>query len=82
MELISLGGGNYINASRLVALVSPDSLPVRRLVQDAKNAGRMIDVSGGKKTRSVLITDSEHIICCAEETSVLQEKLNSDRAAE
>ena len=82
MELISLGGGNYINASRLVALVSPDSLPVRRLVQDAKNAGRMIDVSGGKKTRSVLITDSEHIISCAEETSVLQEKLNSDRAAE
>ena len=65
MELISLGGGNYVNASRLVALVSPDSLPVRRLIQDAKNAGRVIDVSGGKKTRSVLITDSEHIICIA-----------------
>ena len=77
MELITLGGGNYINASRLVAVVSPDSLPVRRLVQDAKNAGRVIDVSGGKKTRSVLITDSEHIICCAEETAVLQEKLTS-----
>ena len=75
MELIPLGGGNYINASRLVAVVSPDSLPVRRLVQDAKNAGRVIDVSGGKKTRSVLITDSEHIICCAEETCTLQEKL-------
>ncbi len=82
MELIPLGGGNYINASRLVALVSPDSLPVRRLVQDAKNAGRMIDVSGGKKTRSVLITDSEHIICCAEETSVLQERLTSHESAE
>ncbi len=80
MELIPLGGGNYINASRLVALVSPDSLPVRRLVQDAKNAGRMIDVSGGKKTRSVLITDSEHIICCAEETSVLEEKLAKQSA--
>ncbi len=78
MELIPLGGGNYINASRLVAIVSPDSLPVRRLVQDAKNAGRVIDVSGGKKTRSVLITDSEHIICSAEETSVLQEKLTSE----
>lgn len=77
MELIPLGGGNYINASRLVAVVSPDSLPVRRLVQDAKNAGRVIDVSGGKKTRSVLITDSEHIICCAEETATLQEKLTS-----
>ena len=80
MELIPLGGGNYINASRLVALVSPDSLPVRRLVQDAKNAGRMIDVSGGKKTRSVLITDSEQIICCAEETSVLEEKLTKQSA--
>ena len=80
MELIPLGGGNYINASRLVALVSPDSLPVRRLVQDAKNAGRMIDVSGGKKTRSVLITDSEHIICCAEETAVLEEKLTGKSA--
>lgn len=76
MELIPLGNGNFINASRLVALVSPDSLPVRRLVQDAKNAGRVIDVSGGKKTRSVLITDSEHIICCAEETDALQEKLS------
>ena len=74
MELIPLGGGNYVNASRVVALVSPDSLPVRRLIQDAKNAGRIIDVSGGKKTRSVLITDSEHIICCAEETSDLQQK--------
>ncbi len=78
MELIPLGGGNYVNASRLVALVSPDSLPVRRLIQDAKNAGRIIDVSGGKKTRSVLITDSEHIICCAEETSDLQQKLTEE----
>lgn len=76
MTMIDLGGGNYVNAARLVAVVSPDSLPVRRLVQDAKNAGRIIDVSGSKKTRSVLITDSEHIICCAEETETLQELLN------
>ena len=76
MTMIDLGGGNYVNAARLVAVVSPDSLPVRRLVQDAKNAGRLIDVSGSKKTRSVLITDSEHIICCAEETETLQKLLN------
>lgn len=75
MNMIDLGGGNYVNASRIVAVVSPDSLPVRRLVQDAKNAGRVIDVSGGKKTRSVLITDSEHVICCAEETEELKERL-------
>ena len=56
----------YFNASK-VSIVSPDSLPVRRLIQDAKNAGRMIDVSCGKKTKSVLITDSDHVICSAEE---------------
>ncbi len=77
MEMLHLGGGNYVSLSRVVALVSPDSLPVRRLVQDAKNAGRVIDVSGSRKTRSVLITDSEHIICCAEETSVLQEQIQT-----
>ena len=82
MELIHLGGGNYVNASRLVAVVSPDSLPVRRLVQDAKNAGRVIDVSGSKKTRSVLITDSEHIICCAVETAALQELIQAEETAE
>lgn len=77
MNMIDLGGGNYVNASRIVAVVSPDSLPVRRLVQDAKNAGRVIDVSGSRKTRSVLITDSEHVICCAEETESLKERLKS-----
>ena len=75
MNMIDLGGGNFINADRVVAVVSPDSLPVRRLVQDAKNAGRVIDVSGSRKTRSVLITDSEHVICCAEETDSLKERL-------
>lgn len=75
MEFIDLGGGNFVSKSRVVAIVSPDSLPVRRLVQDAKNAGRLIDVSGSKKTRSVLITDSEHIICSAEETADLQAKM-------
>ena len=67
MKLFDAGFGNYINADRIISIVSPDSLPVRRLIQDAKNAGRMIDVSCGKKTKSVLITDSDHIICSAEE---------------
>ena len=52
-------------------LISPDSLPIRRLVQDAKNVGRLIDISCGKKTKSVLITDSDHIICSAEEPDVI-----------
>ncbi len=67
MKLIDAGFGNYVNCDRIISVVSPESLPVRRLVQDAKNAGRLIDVSCGKKTKSVLITDSDHVICSAEE---------------
>lgn len=71
MKLIDAGFGNFINCDRLISVVSPDSLPVRRLIQDAKNAGRMIDISCGKKTKSVLITDSDHIICSAEEPETI-----------
>lgn len=71
MKLIDAGFGNYVNCDRIISVVSPESLPVRRLVQDAKNAGRMIDVSCGKKTKSVLITDSDHIICSAEDPETI-----------
>lgn len=80
MNLIDAGFGNYVNCDRVISVVSPESLPVRRLIQDAKNAGRLIDVSCGKKTKSVLITDSDHIICSAEEPeaiiSAIQNKSN------
>ena len=71
MKLIDAGFGNFVNCDRVISVVSPDSLPVRRLVQDAKNAGRMIDVSCGKKTKSGLITDSDHVICSAEEPETI-----------
>ena len=73
-NILDLGNGNFVNADRIVAIAGTDSLPIRRLVQDAKNVGRVIDVSGRGKTRSVLITDSEHIICSAEETADLAER--------
>ena len=73
-KILDLGNGCYANADRIVAIASTESLPIRRLIQDAKEAGRVIDVSGREKTRSVLITDSEHIICSAEETSSVSER--------
>ena len=76
MRLIDAGFGNYINCDRLISVVSPDSLPVRRLIQDAKNAARLIDVSCGKKTKSVLITDSDHIICSAIEPEEIIKNIN------
>ena len=76
MDFIDVGFGNTVNTSRVVCIMSPDSLPVRRLVQDAKNANRVIDVSCGKKTRSVIITDSDHYILSAEEVNELTERIN------
>ena len=62
MKFINVGFGNMVAADRVVALASPDSAPVKRLVQDAKDEGRAIDVTGGKKTLSVIVTDSDHVI--------------------
>ena len=65
MKFISIGYGNSVAVERVVALVSPESAPVKRLIQDAKEMGRIIDVSCGRKTRSVLIIDSDHVILSA-----------------
>lgn len=62
MKLINIGFGNLISADRIVAIVSPESAPIKRIIQDAKEAGTLIDATHGRKTRAVIITDSEHII--------------------
>ena len=62
MKLINIGFGNMINASRLVAIVSPDSAPVKRIVQESKENGNLIDATHGRRTRAVIITDSDHVI--------------------
>ena len=59
MKFINIGFGNMVAAERVVAVVNPDSAPIKRLIQDAKDTGRAIDVTCGKRTRAVLITDSE-----------------------
>ncbi len=75
MKFVDIGFGNRVNAQRIVTVLSPDSLPIRRLVQDAKNAGRVIDCSCGKKTRCVIVTDSEHVILSSEEADVVAGRL-------
>lgn len=78
MKLIDIGFGNTVNADRIVCVVSPESLPVRRLIQDAKNINRVIDVTCGKKTKSVVVTDSEHIILSADEVEQLMGRFNGN----
>ena len=76
MKFINIGFGNMVAANRVVSLVSPDSAPIKRLVSDAKDAGRAIDVTCGRRTRSVIITDSEHVILSAIQTETISNRLN------
>lgn len=62
MRLVNIGFGNMVAASRLVAIVSPESAPVRRMVQDARETGRVIDATYGRRTRAVIIMDSDHVV--------------------
>lgn len=75
MKFINVGFGNMVAADRVIALASPDSAPVKRLVQDAKDDGRAIDVTCGRRTRSVIITDSEHVILSAIQTETIANRL-------
>ena len=78
MKFINIGFGNMVAAERVVALASPDSAPVKRLIQDAKDTGRVIDVSCGRRTRSVIITDSEHVILSAIPSETIANRLYSN----
>ncbi|MCI9450294.1 MAG: DUF370 domain-containing protein [Clostridiales bacterium] len=78
MKFINVGFNNMINSSRIVALVSSDSAPSRRLIQDAKDAGRAVDCTCGRKTRCVVVTDSDHIILSALQAETVAGRLNGN----
>ncbi len=65
MQLIPIGYGNAVSAERLIAVVSPESAPIKRIVQDARDRGMLIDATYGRKTKSVLVMDSDHVILSA-----------------
>ena len=78
MKFINIGFGNMVASDRIITIVSPDSAPVKRLIQDAKDTGRVIDVSCGRRTRSVIITDSEHVILSAIQAETIAGRLYSN----
>ena len=82
LKFINIGFGNMVSASRIVAIASPESAPIKRLVQDAKEENRVIDVSCGRRTRSVIITDSEHVVLSAIQAETIINRLASDTAAD
>ncbi len=80
MKFINIGFGNMVSANRIVAIAGPDSSPIKRLVQDAKEDDRVIDVSCGRRTRAVIITDSDHVILSAIQAETITNRLASDVA--
>lgn len=80
ISLINIGFGNIVSANRLVAIVSPDSAPIKRIIQDARDRGSLIDATCGRRTRAVLIMDSEHVILSAVQPETVAHRLDSKDA--
>ncbi len=78
MKFINIGFGNMVSAQRLLSVISPDSAPVKRLVQEARDRGMLIDASYGRKTKSVLIMDTDHVILSALEPKTIANRAGSE----
>ena len=78
MKLINIGFGNMVSANRLVAIVSPESAPIKRIIADARERGSLIDATYGRRTRAVIITDSDHVILSAVQPETVANRLDDD----
>lgn len=78
IKLINIGFGNVVSANRLVAIVGPESAPIKRIIQEAKDKGRLIDATYGRRTRAVIITDSDHIILSSVQPETVANRLSKE----
>ena len=78
MKLLNIGFGNVVSTSRIVAIVSPESAPIKRIIQDAKEKGSLIDATYGRRTRAVIITDSDHVILSAVQPETVAGRLDDE----
>ena len=76
MKLINIGFGNMLSSGRIVAIVAPDSAPIKRIISDSREKGLLIDATQGRKTKSVIITDSEHIVLTYLSAEVLTARID------
>ncbi|MDE5621097.1 MAG: DUF370 domain-containing protein [Ruminococcus sp.] len=82
MKFINIGYGNMISSERIVTIVSPESAPIKRMIQEARDDGRAIDATYGRKTRAVIVMDSGHIILSSLITETLAARLNDSGGSE
>jgi len=78
MKLVNIGFGNMVSANRMVAIVSPESAPIKRMIQEAREKGTLIDATHGRRTRAVVITDSDHIILTYLQSETLANRIYDD----
>ena len=82
MKLINIGFGNMVAAGRLVAIVSPESAPIKRIIQDAQERGTLIDATYGRRTRAVLVMDSEHVILSSVQPETVANRMGDSQEDE
>lgn len=82
MKLINIGFGNMVSADRLIAIVSPDSAPIKRIIQDVRDKGLLVDASYGRRTRAVLLMDSGHVILSAIQPETVAGRMTAKGSAE
>ena len=78
MKFVNIGFGNMVNASKIITVVAPDSAPIKRIVQESKERGSLIDATQGRRTRAVIITDTDHVILSYLQTETIVGKLDED----
>jgi regulator of extracellular matrix RemA (YlzA/DUF370 family) len=76
IKLINIGFGNIVSANRIISIVSPESAPIKRIIQDARDRGTLIDATYGRRTRAVIVMDSDHVILSAVQPETVAARLN------
>ncbi len=76
IKLINIGFGNIVSANRIISIVSPESAPIKRIIQEARDKGSLIDATYGRRTRAVIVTDSEHVILSAVQPETVASRLH------
>ncbi|MDT8859084.1 DUF370 domain-containing protein [Alkalihalobacillus sp. MEB130] len=77
IKLINIGFGNIVSANRIISIVSPESAPIKRIIQDARDRNMLIDATYGRRTRAVIIADSDHVILSAVQPETVAQRLTS-----
>ena len=78
MNLVNIGYGNAVSADKVIAIVAPSSAPIKRIIQDARDSNKLIDATYGRKTRAVIITESNHVVLSALQAETVANRLGED----